>query len=90
MKSDWACLDIFPVHKMNTTFTTKSGKSDDMLISVPRAIRVWVRDYNEKETSQENMFILCLRATEAEQHPQGIQIGAAEGSGKTMRECCLK
>lgn len=67
---------------MNITFATITGRSDDLLISVPRAIGVWVRDYNEKtETSQVDIFLLCLRAVEAEQHPQGIQTRAGERAG---------
>lgn len=49
MKSVWACSDTFPVYTVNITLATITGRSDDMLISVPRAIRVWVRDYMRKQ-----------------------------------------
>lgn len=48
MRSVQACSDVFPAYKTNLTFASITGRSDGRLISAPGAIRVWVRDHNEK------------------------------------------
>lgn len=44
---------------MNVTFATIAGRSDDMLISVPRAIRVWVTDYNKNTKRHLQWMYFC-------------------------------
>lgn len=68
MKSVSACSDIFLVYKMNITLATVTGRSDDMLVSVPRAIRVGVRDYNKKTKRHLKWIYFCCASEQLKQN----------------------
>lgn len=91
MKSEWACLGIVPVQKRNITSTTMVGKSDYILIGIPRAIRVWARHYNEK--TERHLKRVCLFCASEQLKQSNTHRGSdwrSEGEWEDKKRMLLK
>jgi len=61
-----------------------------MLVSVPRAIRVWARDYNKKTKRHLKWIYFCCASEQLKQSNTHRGFRLQQWGGKAMRECCLK